>query len=184
MPKERASEGTGYGAVAKGLHWLVLILILVQFALGWMMPGLHPGNEGSALIGLHFGFGLLTAALVLVRLGWRVMHPVPLAAGDVSAWQESLAARTHQAMYLLLLVSPLFGWIAANVRGFAVSFFGLFTLPTPIATDRTLAGLFGGLHQWTAYGLLAIVVLHALAALYHHIVLRDDTLRRMLPRFG
>jgi cytochrome b561 len=184
MLEERLSQPPEYGPVAKSLHWLIVLLILVQFALGWTMASVRAGNEADPLINLHFGFGVLVALLVVLRLAWRATHPVPLVDDGGPAWQHSLAATTHWLMYLLLLASPLLGWIAANARGFAVSFFGLFTLPVVMASDRQLGGLLGNLHQFASYALLGIVGLHVLAALYHHFLLRDRTLRRMLPRLG
>ena len=178
------SETESYGAVAKSLHWLIVLLLLVQFPLSWIMPGVRAGNETDALIGLHFGIGVLIVPVVLLRLGWRLTHPVPLASDGAPAWQTRLAESTHWLMYLLLLASPPLGWIAANARGFAVSFFDLVALPTLLGADRSLGGLLGAVHQWISYILLGIVGLHVAAALYHHFLLRDRTLDRMLPRVG
>jgi cytochrome b561 len=184
MPQERLSEIPGYGATAKGLHWLIAAIILLQFGLALSMASVCAGNETDLLINLHFAFGVLVVPLVLLRLAWRLTHPVPLAMDNVPLWQERLAESTHWLIYVLLLISPFLGWIAANARGFGVSFFGLFALPTLLASDRALGGLLGTIHQWTSYALLGIVGLHVLAALYHHFLLRDETLRRMLPRLG
>src|SRR5258708_21855746 len=157
MLEERLSETPGYGATAKTLHWLIAAVILLQFGLAWSMASVRAGNEADLLINLHFAFGVLVVPLVLLRLAWRLTHPVPLLTNTVPLWQERLAEITHWLMYLLLLVSPFLGWIAANARGFGVSFFGLFALPTLLAADRALGGLLGTIHQWTSYTLLGIV---------------------------
>ena len=174
-----------YGRVAKSFHWLILLLLAAQFAIGWSMPHIGPRTQPETVINLHFAMGSLILLVVLARLAWRLTHPVPLLVDDDRAWQQRLAEFTHFLLYLLLLVIPVLGWMSASGRGFTVSFFGLFDLPPLLPAKHPWTSPLGDIHDLlSTYALLGLVGLHAVAALYHHFLLRDRTLLRMLPRVG
>lgn len=175
----------GYGALAKSFHWLIVLLLAAQFAIGWSMPHIGPRTQPETLINLHFSMGVLILLVVLARLVWRLTHPVPLLVDDARPWQQRLAQVTHFLLYALLLVIPVLGWMSASGRAFTVSLFGLFDLPSLLPPKHPWTSPLGDLHNLLAtYGLLGLVGLHVLAALYHHFLLRDRTLARMLPGLG
>lgn len=177
-----------YSAVARSLHWLVLLLLIVQFALAWTMPAVHRGTHPETLINLHLSFGLLILALVLLRVLWRLVRTPPPPPADLPIWQHALSRLVHWALYALLVAIPVLGWINASWRGWRIMFFWLFDLPHLVADDTAplqgpLSGAWtGDLHALLAtWVLLPLVGLHVLAVVYHVVIRRDDILARMLP---
>jgi len=170
----------GYTPAAKALHWLIFVLVASQFVVSIFMPDVGPRTEPGTLLNLHFSLGVLILMVMTVRWVHRLLHPVPLEAADAPAWERSLAKATHRIFYLILTVSPFLGWASASSHRLPVTFFGL-TLPA-LAEPRTRwANTAGDIHAYTMWTLLAIIVVHAAAALYHHFVRHDSVLRRMLP---
>jgi cytochrome b561 len=175
------SLALAYSRTAKGLHWLVLALLVVEFGVAWTMPHIGRNTPLGTLIRLHFSFGVLILGVVLIRLAWLLAHgwPRPIA---MPAWQHRAALAVHWLLYLLLLALPVLGWLDASWHGYPVSLFGLFEVPKLLATRQPGWQWTGDIHQFLAtYVLLTLVGLHVLGALYHHFVLRDGVLKRMLP---
>jgi cytochrome b561 len=172
---------TAYTSTAKGLHWIIVVLVLSQFVVSALMPDIGPRAEPGTLVNLHFSLGLTILGLMALRLVHRLSHPVPLESPDAPEWERRVAKATHFVFYFVLLVGPFLGWASASSHRLPVSFFGLFTLP-PLAAPRTRwANTAGDIHTVAMWTLLAIIALHAAAALYHHFVRHDGVLRRMLP---
>lgn len=172
-----------YGPVSKLFHWVMALLVIGMLCLGFYMGTLHHINpEKVRLVGLHKSFGLTVFSLAVLRVAWRFMNPSPLLPTDMK-WYEKAAARLgHLALYVLILAMPLTGWAMSSASGFTPSFFGLFTVPDIVHThSHALAHQLGGVHKTLAWCLLTVLCLHALAALYHHFIRRDNVLRRMLP---
>jgi cytochrome b561 len=174
----------GYDAVAKTLHWLVFALMLAQYAVAIAMPDIGRGTVPGALINLHMSIGLTILAVVIARWLWRIGHPIPLATADVPAWEQPLARGMHALLYVLLVVNPILGWANASARDWKITVFGLFQLPHLVAPRAALGRLAGDVHTFLAWALLALIGLHAAAALYHHFGHRDRVLQRMLPGAG
>jgi cytochrome b561 len=177
-----SENADGYTLVAKLLHWLVVALLLAQFVLAWMMPHIGRNTQPNATISLHLSFGAVILAVVIVRLAWRWTHPEPPSPAGLPPWQVRSARLVHGALYLLLLVTPVLGWMNASWRGFDVSLFGLARLPRLMAPRASGFGWTGDIHvnlSW--YFLLAFIGVHVAAALYHALVRRDGVLSRMLP---
>jgi cytochrome b561 len=181
MSEERPAGAPGYGGIAKALHWLIVVLIIVQFGIAWIMPGTRPGSQPETLTNLHLSVGATIIILALLRVLWSLGHPVPLIADNTPPWQNWIARATHVLLYLLLFLVPLLGWADAASRGWSIGLFGLGSLPPLLPTDASLADLIGNLHSFFAYSLLAVAGLHLAAALYHHFWLRDRVLTRMMP---
>jgi cytochrome b561 len=182
-----ASTPERYTVFAQVLHWAIVILLCLQFAIAWIMPDIGRGTVPDRLINLHLSFGLLIIFVMAVRLLWRITHAVPAPPVGLPAWQATSASLAHAALYILLFVVPVLGWINASYRGWTVEFFGLFPLPALVAargpanTGAILGPWSGDVHIWLSYALLTAIGLHVLGALYHRIVLRDDVLGRMVP---
>lgn len=171
-----------YTRTAMALHWLVLALLVVQYILGWTMPHIGRNTPVTTLIGLHFSFGVLIIAVIVVRLAWRIAHGAPAHEAGIPAWQLRLASVVQWLLYLLLVVVPLLGWINASYRGMSITWFGLFGVPPLIVTHAAGWSWTGDVHILIAeYGILPLVGLHVAAALYHHFIRRDRVLQRMLP---
>lgn len=176
------TAAASYTPVAKLLHWLVVALLIAQYAVAWNMPHIGRDTKPDTIINLHFSFGVVILAVVLVRLVWRWTHPEPAPLDGLPPWQAKSARAVQLALYFLLIVIPLIGWMNASWRGFDVSVFGLFMLPRLMATRAPGFAWTGDIHIYLSYYfLLTLIGLHVFAALYHALVRRDRVLARMLP---
>ena len=176
-----AETRAGYAGTAKFLHWLILLLLICQFIFAWTMPHIGRNTPVTTLISLHFTFGIIILAVAVIRLAWRFSHGEPEAEDGLPPWQTTTARIVHWLLYLLLFVVPILGWINASWRGMPVAMFGL-ELPRLVATRAPGWQWTGDVHGLLAdYGMLTLVGLHVLAALYHHFVRHDGVLKRMLP---
>jgi cytochrome b561 len=175
------AQSTGYTDTAKALHWTVVVLLIAQFIFAWTMPHIGRNTPVSTLISLHFTFGIMILAVAGVRLGWRLNHPEPAPEDGLPPWQVLSARVVHWALYLLLFVMPILGWIDASWRDMPIVMFGL-ELPRLVAARTPGWGWTGDIHVLlTTYVMLALVGLHVAAALYHYFFRRDGVLQRMLP---
>jgi cytochrome b561 len=171
-----------YTGTAKLLHWLIVVLLIVQFALAWTMPHIGRNTPLTTLIDLHFSFGMLILIVAVIRLAWRVTHAEPAPEDGIPPWQHLTAQVVHWLLYILLFVVPILGWINAGWRGYPVTLFGLFDMPKIMATRAAGWNWTGDVHTLLAnYAMLALVGLHVVAALYHYLIRRDGVLQRMLP---
>jgi cytochrome b561 len=176
------TAGAGYSGTAKFLHWLILALLIAQFIFAWTMPHIGRATPVGTLIGLHFSFGVLILLVAIVRLGWRITHGEPKPIDGMPPWQVQSARLVHWLLYALLFFVPIVGWLNASWRGMPVSFFGLFDMPQLIAKGAADWRWTGWAHvRIGEYGILGLVGLHVLAALYHSVIRRDGVLQRMLP---
>jgi cytochrome b561 len=180
MPLRNTAEA--YGSLAKFLHWSIVVLIIVQWFLVEAAEEAGEGSaERSALMGWHLSFGMLVLLLALARIGWKAWnagHPAPL--GQV-AWQRKAAAAGHGILYLLILLQPLTGWLMVSAAGYPVGFFGALEIPALTGENHDLHETLEEVHEVLFNVLVVVAVVHVAAALYHHLLLKDDTLRRMLP---
>jgi cytochrome b561 len=169
-----------YDGVSMTLHWTVVVLVLALFALGetW---GFAARPVRFYLIAAHMTLGVLLGLAVIARIAWRMMpgHRVEPA---VTGWTETWARITHWALYALLIVQSLFGWVVRWSEGAAMNFFGLL-IPSPLTpVSRVTHEQLQYLHGKLGWAIVLLAIGHAGAALYHHFVLRDAVLARMLPR--
>lgn len=170
---------SGYCWPAKLLHWITAAAIFCVVPLGFAMTSAAPGPEQNRLYDLHRSFGTLILTLAALRLMWRLYAPPPPLVAGMPRWQVLSAKASHGAMYVLLFVVPLIGWAGTSAFGAPITVFGLFQLPPLLAKDRDLAALLLPIHVYLALTLAALVVVHIAAALHHHFVRKDETLRRM-----
>jgi cytochrome b561 len=176
------STAPGYTGTAKTLHWLIVLLLIAQFTFAWTMPHIGRDTPVTTLISLHFTFGVVILSVAIVRLVWRATHGEPAPEAGLPRWQSLSGEIVHWLLYALLFVIPLLGWMDASRRGMPVVMFGL-ELPKLLETRAPGWGWTGDVHGLLAnYLMLALVGLHVAAALYHHFVMRDGVLKRMLPR--
>jgi len=170
-----------YRAPAVALHWLIALLVIAMFCLGFYMTGLPKSTpERSFYLNLHKSLGLLTAMFVLVRLGWRASHVVPPLPASMPSWQARAARWSHRLLYACMVLQPLTGYISSSFNKFGIKFFGL-SLPNWGWEDKYLRELFVGFHGAIAVVFIVLVVIHVLAALKHLLIDRDRVFQRMLP---
>ena len=170
-----------WGAAALAFHWLIAALIFVQLPLGLIASKLPPDMEKLALLASHKSIGLTILALAAVRLAWRSLNPTPSLPHTLRPHERLLAHFSHAALYALMFAMPLTGWIMSSARGFPVSWFDLFQVPNLVGKSEPLFNAMVVTHAVLAIALAGFLALHIAAALKHHFVLRDETLRRILP---
>ena len=170
-----------WGAVSQLLHWLIVVLLIVQVTLAEMADELPIGMKKLTLLARHKSVGITILGLALLRLAWRLYNPTPLLPGTLRPYERALARFTHVMLYVLLFAMPLSGWMMSSARGFPVSWFGIFQLPDLVSKNKALYEALVTTHVTLALVLAAVVTLHLAGALKHHFIHRDDVLRRMLP---
>ena len=172
-------NASAYTPVAKGLHWLMAALILGLAALGIVMHEMPLSPLKLELYAWHKWFGVTVFLLVWLRLAWRLTHRPPALPATLSAPLQRLAHAGHSLLYVLMIVIPLSGWLMSSAKGVQTVWFGLVPLPDLLGRDRELGDLLQQAHKLLNLLLLLTLAGHVLAALWHHFVLKDDTLRRM-----
>lgn len=177
----KTSQDQRYSALSIGMHWLMLFLLAAVYAT-IELRGLFPkGSAARDLIKMwHFMLGLSVLVAVALRLAARAAGGTPPIRPAPPPWQTGLAHALHAALYALMIAMPLLGWLLLSAAGKPVPFFGM-ELPALIGADKALAHQIKEVHEALGTAGYFLIGLHALAALFHHHVMRDDTLRRMLP---
>ena len=172
-----------YGSVSIALHWLMLALLAAVY-LCIELRGLFPkGSDGrEAMKALHFMLGLLVLVLAGVRLAVHLLGPSPRISPPPPRWQSIAGKLMHGALYIFMFAAPILGWLLLSAEAAPVPFFGL-ELPALAAPDKELAKSLEELHETIGTLGYWLIGAHAAAALLHHYAMRDDTLRRMLPRW-
>ncbi|HKQ11063.1 MAG TPA: cytochrome b, partial [Rhizomicrobium sp.] len=168
-----AQTDAGYGTVAKLLHWLIFVLLAVQYAIGSIMPHIGRKTLNEGWVNWHFSVGAAILFFIVVRLVWRLLHPVPQM-GSLSPVERAISSLTHWALYLLILAMTLLGWAATNSRGWDVNLFGLVTLPKISPTGSEWGHECGDIHNVLVYVLLGFILLHVAAAAWHYFFKRDQ----------
>ena len=180
MAKVLQGTRPAYDAVARTLHWLTVLLIAVQFVIGWTMPDIHKDTQPVGLIAWHLGVGSTLIAVMAIRVVWRLTHwPTP---DELSPLLSIVSRITHFLLYAALVLVPLLGWINASSRGWTVRLLGVLPYPALSEPGSAFGHEMGDVHGILAWVLLALISLHVVAALFHRFVLRDHVLQRMLPR--
>lgn len=170
----------GYSLPARLLHWLTAIIVIGLIPAGLYMVRANPGPFPDALYELHRSFGLLLLPIMLLRLTYRVAHPPPALPHDIPVIQRGLAHIVHGALYALLIVQPLVGWIATSAYRAPIEVFGLFELPPIWQQDRPFSETMFAVHKALGITIAILAFMHIGGALYHQFVRKDDVLMRMV----
>lgn len=173
---------TGYDSTARLLHWLVALLILLMIPAGLVMvrDGLDRAL-GDALFLLHKNVGTALIAIVALRLAWRLGRGAPPLPGAMPRWQRRAAHLSHLALYALMVVMPLSGYVRVRAGGFPIEALDAMGLPPLVPRSEALAGAASALHAAAAWALMAVIALHVAAALHHALIRRDGVWRRIWP---
>lgn len=176
------STASGYGTPALALHWLAVVLIAAAYATMELEDVFPEGSAGrDALAQWHYTIGLSVFALVWIRLLVRLADGSPEVKPPLPKWQAVLANWMHWALYGIMILVPLAGWAAASAQGTPLALFG-YEIPALVSESERLADTLEDLHEAGATAGYFLIGLHAAAALFHHYVMRDNTLRLMLPK--
>lgn len=171
-----------YGSLSIGLHWLMLLLIVAVYACIELREIYPKGSDPrEALKTWHFMLGLSVFVLVWVRIFARISSPSPRITPEPPVWQNALAKLVHLALYALMIALPILGWLLLSAAGKPIPFYGL-ELPALIAKNKEVADLIKEIHETGGTIGYFLIALHAAAALFHHYVVRDNTLLRILPK--
>ena len=168
-----------YGTTAKVLHWLVVALLLLQYLIGWLMPDIHRGPPGAPMI-FHISVGMTILVLIVIRLAWRLAHPVA-PESSLPPWQRLSSEAVHWALYVLVLATTFTGWLFASFRGWGVSYFYLVPVPMLASNNPAAGKAMDGWHQAMEWSLLVVIGIHVAVALVHIFIYRDRIMQRMLP---
>lgn len=168
-----------YSTVSILLHWLIALLVVGNVVGGLMM------GENRAIVPVHKSVGITVLLLTLVRIGWRIAHPLPPLPDRMPGWERGVARFTHFAFYVLLLAVPLLGWATVSAGRGTGNLFGVIPwFDLPLAKSRELSGSLGAVHENLVWLTLILVAFHIAGALKHHLADRDVVLSRMLPLVG
>lgn len=178
---EPIEVGQPYDVVSRTFHWLVVALVLVQIGIALVLPAILPKSVEDGITAWHLATGSTILVVMLLRLAWRLTHPMPPAPADLRPALRVLARGTHWAFYLVLILLPLLGWLAANAYGATPQLLGLIPLPRLLAPNQPVAETIGAVHKTVAMLLLVLIALHVSGVLYHVLVKRDGLIQRMLP---
>jgi cytochrome b561 len=187
-----APQASGWNAGAKAFHWIMAVLVLGELLYGlrnYTLDMYDPGDGGwyARTIAIHKSVGLVVFALAVLRLAWRAVNGRPPFAASMPAWQRLAARLSHGFLYAAVLVQPILGYLQSAAFGTRTAFFGLFVLPNLVPAawqrpaSRVLWRVTQDAHSLLGLALGIVVTVHIAAALKHHYVDRDPTLKRMLP---
>jgi cytochrome b561 len=179
-----ANTGDRYGWIAMLLHWGMAVLLAGLIALGFFMvrlPDVGYDREKITLILSHKALGMVALGVAVARVAWRLTNALPRFVDGLPEWQKVSAIFVHLWMYALMFAVPLTGWLMSSAGGYPTPIFSWIYAPDLIGPNEHLFRTLIDVHRWLGYALAFVVLLHAAAALRHHLVLKDHTLRKMLP---
>ncbi|MDH6241416.1 cytochrome b561 [Polynucleobacter sphagniphilus] len=168
-----------YNPISVAFHWLMAAIIVVTWSIAIVVSDMPLSPARITGYSWHKWLGVTVFFLVILRLVWRATHPAPELEIKMPVWQERAMQLTHFALYLLMMVIPLVGWLMSSAKGYTVNYFGLFELPDLLSKDKALGHQLKDLHEYLADILVALVCLHVLAALKHQFIDKDGLLSRM-----
>lgn len=177
-----------YGLLSKTLHWLMAGIIITLIVVGIYMADLPRDTEEQKqyafqFFNLHKSFGVLALLLVIVRLAWLSVSPAPALPAVFSAKEQRVVKLLQAALYLLMVLVPVSGYLMSNAGGYPINFFGLGELPALVGKSKGLGGFAHEAHELMGFAILAVILLHVAGAIKHR--LKDkggesDILQRML----
>jgi cytochrome b561 len=175
------NNAEGYGWLSITLHWVMALTVFGLFGLGYWMVDLDYYSEWYRRApSLHKSVGITLLFLWCFRLVWRLMQTSPKTIETHKPWEIQVAKFTHLLLYVLMLAIMFSGYFISTADGRGIEVFALFTVPSLGELFTNQEDVAGNIHEWLAYGILGLAVLHALAALKHHFVDKDRTLVRIL----
>lgn len=172
-----------WGWPARAFHWIIAVMVLGLFAHGLWMEDI-PDDAAHFQIWLHSAVGISLLAIAAAAFVWWLVNRVPAEPAETPAWQSGAAHLTHWTLYALIFGVTLSGWaLTGTLRApVEIDMFGFISVPQLLAPGSGYHELFEEAHEVLANVLIALVAVHVAAALYHHYILRDAVLWRMLGR--
>lgn len=168
-----------YDRMSRILHWLTALMVLAMIPAGLVMTETDNKALQDTLFILHKNSGALLIVLIVLRLIWRATHPAPPLPDSLPAIQKFAARATHIALYLLLIVMAVSGFVRVRAGGFPIEMLDALGLPPFIARNETLAATAKSIHARAKFALMLFIALHVGAAAYHGLVRKDGVFSRM-----
>lgn len=172
---------TAYSKTAICLHWLIAILIVLNFSLGLSFESYEGTATWQQILFYHGSIGSLIFVLAIYRYLWRLTHQPPVLPAGMPNWEKQAAHVVHGLLYLLMILIPFTGYLYRTAAGHAVTVFGLFDWPMIVEKNFSLRLAMLDIHKSLVWILAILVVGHISAALKHQLIDRDNLLARMLP---
>jgi cytochrome b561 len=173
-------DGTNYDGVAITLHWITALLVILNFVLAQIWDW-FPDETKDWMEDAHMSFGVLLAVVIVARLVWRLL-PGHQVSSLEAGWMRLASKAMHYTLYALLVSEAALGFAFRWGGGRPMAFFGTGIPPLIGEMSRPLRRELREFHEWIGWAIVILALLHALAALYHHYVVKDRVLQRMLPR--
>jgi len=175
------NTSSSWGSVSRWFHWILGITVIGMLAYGWWMNHIPARADRLFYRSIHADIGYVVLLLMVVRLLWRMINPAPALPSDTPRWQRISAQISHWALYIVTIMVAMLGWAHSGAhKPDYSSWFGLFHVPQITSPDKATADAYEDRHIFFAYVLLALVVIHVAAALWHHFVRRDRVTARMV----
>jgi len=182
MPTISVASHVHYDPIAKGLHWVMALMIFCLLGLGFYMQGLPLSPQKLQFYSWHKWAGVTVFLLAALRLLWRAAHRPPALPGHMNTLERLGAKLGHFALYVLMFAIPLSGWLMSSAKGIQTVWFGVLPLPDLLEKNKEIGNALQTLHAVLNLTLIAVLLAHVAAALKHHWFDKDDVLTRMLPR--
>jgi cytochrome b561 len=170
-----------YGLVSQTFHWLVVILLVMQYTWAWRIDQAEGFRVRLELVTQHKTIGMAVLILAVLRLLWRLFNRLPPMPATMPRWERLAAAAGHWLLYALILAVPLSGWLYSSAAGLGDYWWGAVSFPSLVDASERMEDLFGLTHRILVISLAVMAGIHVLAALRHHFWVRDTVLTRMLP---
>lgn len=172
-----------YHIFSRILHWLMAAIIIFLLGLGIYMADFLPKDAANRMdiYALHKSFGVLVLALIAIRLVNRFVNKAPALPEAMNKFEKLAAHLTHSALYLLMIIVPLSGYLMSNAFGYPVGFFGI-ELPFLMEKNQELGAIFHEIHEISPYILIGVLALHVAGAIKHRFFDKpeNDVLKRMI----
>ena len=167
-----------YSLTAKLMHWLMGIIIIGMLALGYLMGNIAPPQKFE-IYNLHKSMGMMLFFLVMLRLVMRLTSKYPELPAETSRWIQIISKLNILCLYVMMFLMPLSGFLMSSLSGWSVPFFGLFEIPS-IVKNPSVGHLFHEIHEIGPIVFILLIIAHISGGLFHHFILKDNVLRRML----
>ena len=175
------NTSSSWGALARAFHWVLGVTIIGMIAYGWWMNHFPARPDRFFYRSIHADIGYVVLLLTVLRLIWRGVNPTPALPDDTTRWQRIAARVSQGALYAITILVAMLGWAhsGAHTPDYA-DWFGLFRVPQITSPDKAAARAYEDRHIFFAYVLLALIVIHVAAAVWHQFVKRDRVASRMM----
>jgi cytochrome b561 len=170
-----------FGLVTILLHWLMAIAVIGLFGLGWYMVDLtYYDALYKTLPFIHKSIGIIFGLLLILRLVWKAINVKPAFEDGLSRFELLAAKAAHLGLYGMMILIVISGYLISTADNSSISVFDVFDVPATITSIPEQEDIAGLVHEYLGYGIISLTVLHAAAAMKHHFIDKDNTLRKML----